>query len=71
MVRLHAGLPETSPSGHFSSELCRCRGQRAGVFIRFGHDTDYITKLPCSDVSEALVGTLRRHRVGVNNIVRW
>lgn len=47
-------------------------GAEANVLVslsRFGHDTDYITKLPCSDVSEALVGTLRRHRVGVNNIV--
>ena len=47
-------------------------GAEANVLVslsRFGHKTDYITKLPCSEMSEAVVGALCRHRVGVDNIV--
>ena len=36
---------------------------------RFGMDTDFITKLPKSEVSDALISHLCRHRVGVDNIV--
>lgn len=47
-------------------------GAEANVLVflsRMGHDTDFVTKLPSSEMSEALVAKLCQHRVGVDSIV--
>lgn len=47
-------------------------GAEANVLVsvsRFGLETDYITKLPESEMTEALLSRLLMHRVGISNVV--
>jgi 2-dehydro-3-deoxygluconokinase len=48
-------------------------GGEANVAVslaNYGMDAEFVTRLPRNDIAEWCIGELRRHRVGVDNIVR-
>ena len=48
-------------------------GAEANVAIslaHFGEATEYVTRLPHNDLAEACLGSLRRHRVGTDHVLR-
>lgn len=47
-----------------------CEANVAISLAQFGHDVEYVTKLPDNDLGQAAINTLRRYGVKTDNIVR-